>query len=125
LTTTEINCLSTLFSSIVHDRQLVDDIPVEKLLIHDVPVDIICTPTQVIFTNTTIPKPQGLVDRRRHLCNLQNSPVIDQFSGTSASECRNLLGKIVTREVGANPKFKRAEEAHRGRDRNHSSNRAF
>ncbi|XP_031287805.1 5-formyltetrahydrofolate cyclo-ligase-like protein COG0212 isoform X1 [Pistacia vera] len=44
----------------VHDCQLVDDIPVEKLLIHDVPVDIICTPTQVIFTNTTIPKPQGI-----------------------------------------------------------------
>ncbi|KAA8537932.1 hypothetical protein F0562_027488 [Nyssa sinensis] len=44
----------------VHDEQLVDDIPVKKLLIHDVPVDIICTPTQVIFTNTTIPKPQGI-----------------------------------------------------------------
>ncbi|XP_043721707.1 5-formyltetrahydrofolate cyclo-ligase-like protein COG0212 [Telopea speciosissima] len=44
----------------VHDRQLVDDIPVEKLLVHDVPVDIICTPTQVIFTNTSIPKPQGI-----------------------------------------------------------------
>lgn len=43
----------------VHDEQLVDDIPLEKLLIHDVPVDIICTPTQVIFTNTSIPKPQG------------------------------------------------------------------
>jgi 5-formyltetrahydrofolate cyclo-ligase len=44
----------------VHDKQLVEDIPVEKLLVHDVPVDIICTPTQVIFTKTTIPKPQGL-----------------------------------------------------------------
>ncbi|KAF9609121.1 hypothetical protein IFM89_013375 [Coptis chinensis] len=44
----------------VHDRQLVDDIPIEKLLIHDVPVDIICTPSQVIFTNTSIPKPQGI-----------------------------------------------------------------
>ncbi|KAL2334942.1 hypothetical protein Fmac_016155 [Flemingia macrophylla] len=44
----------------LHDCQLVDDIPVEKLLIHDVPVDIICTPTQVIFTNTSIPKPQGI-----------------------------------------------------------------
>ncbi|PON96231.1 5-formyltetrahydrofolate cyclo-ligase [Trema orientale] len=44
----------------VNDCQLVDDIPVEKLLIHDVPVDIICTPTQVIFTNTSIPKPQGI-----------------------------------------------------------------
>ncbi|XP_021898691.1 5-formyltetrahydrofolate cyclo-ligase-like protein COG0212 [Carica papaya] len=44
----------------VHDCQLVDDIPVEKLLIHDVPVDIICTPSQVIFTNAMIPKPQGI-----------------------------------------------------------------
>lgn len=44
----------------MHDKQLVDDIPVEKLLIHDVPVDIICTPTQVIYTKTKIPKPQGL-----------------------------------------------------------------
>ncbi|KAJ4952481.1 hypothetical protein NE237_029313 [Protea cynaroides] len=30
----------------VNDRQLVDDIPVKKLLVHDVPVDIICTPIQ-------------------------------------------------------------------------------
>ncbi|RHN51082.1 putative 5-formyltetrahydrofolate cyclo-ligase [Medicago truncatula] len=51
---------STLVVTSVHDCQLVDDIPVEKLLIHDVPVDIICTPTQVIFTNTSIPKPQGI-----------------------------------------------------------------
>ncbi|GMN48519.1 hypothetical protein TIFTF001_017684 [Ficus carica] len=51
---------STPVVTTVHDCQLVDDIPVEKLLIHDVPVDIICTPTQVIFTNTTIPKPQGI-----------------------------------------------------------------
>ncbi|XP_071737759.1 5-formyltetrahydrofolate cyclo-ligase-like protein COG0212 [Rutidosis leptorrhynchoides] len=51
---------STPIVTSVHDEQLVDDIPVEKLLIHDVPVDIICTPTQVIFTNTPIPKPQGI-----------------------------------------------------------------
>ncbi|EEF38047.1 5-formyltetrahydrofolate cyclo-ligase-like protein COG0212 isoform X2 [Ricinus communis] len=51
---------STPVVTSVHDCQLTDDIPVEKLLIHDVPVDIICTPTQVIFTNTTIPKPQGI-----------------------------------------------------------------
>ncbi|XP_062202182.1 5-formyltetrahydrofolate cyclo-ligase-like protein COG0212 isoform X1 [Phragmites australis] len=51
---------STMIVTTVHDKQLVDDIPVEKLLVHDVPVDIICTPTQVIFTKTTIPKPQGI-----------------------------------------------------------------
>ncbi|CAL4911414.1 unnamed protein product [Urochloa decumbens] len=37
---------STMIVTTVHDKQLVDDIPVEKLLVHDVPVDIICTPTQ-------------------------------------------------------------------------------
>ncbi|KAK9053766.1 hypothetical protein SSX86_024840 [Deinandra increscens subsp. villosa] len=51
---------STPVVTSIHDEQLVDDIPVEKLLVHDVPVDIICTPTQVIFTNTSIPKPQGI-----------------------------------------------------------------
>ncbi|KDP36591.1 hypothetical protein JCGZ_08358 [Jatropha curcas] len=51
---------STPVVTSVHDCQIVDDIPVEKMLIHDVPVDIICTPTQVIFTNTTISKPQGI-----------------------------------------------------------------
>lgn len=52
--------MPTISALTVHDKQLVDDIPVEKLLVHDVPVDIICTPTQVIFTKTTIPKPQGI-----------------------------------------------------------------
>ncbi|KAL6642317.1 hypothetical protein ACP70R_020498 [Stipagrostis hirtigluma subsp. patula] len=51
---------STMIVTTVHDKQLVEDIPVDKLQIHDVPVDIICTPTQIIFTNTTIPKPQGI-----------------------------------------------------------------
>ncbi|CAA7013507.1 unnamed protein product [Microthlaspi erraticum] len=51
---------STSVVTTVHDCQLVDDIPLEKLAIHDVPVDIICTPTRVIFTNTPIPKPQGI-----------------------------------------------------------------
>lgn len=57
----------------VHDCQLVDDIPLEKLAIHDVPVDIICTPTRVIFTNTPIPKPQGLYF-------LVNSRLFSEFS---------------------------------------------
>lgn len=44
----------------IHDEQLVDDIPTDKLLRHDVPVDIICTPTRIIHTNTAIPKPEGI-----------------------------------------------------------------
>lgn len=51
---------STLVVTSVHDKQLVDDIPTEKLKVHDVPVDVICTPTHIIHTNTTIPKPKGI-----------------------------------------------------------------
>lgn len=51
---------TTLVATTIHDKQLVDDIPTEKLRVHDVPVDIICTPTRVIFTETTLPKPQGI-----------------------------------------------------------------
>ncbi|KAJ6938951.1 hypothetical protein NC651_005435 [Populus alba x Populus x berolinensis] len=49
--------------------------PAEKLMIRDVPFDIICATTQVIFTNTTIPKPRGIY----------------------------LLGHIVSREACLNP----------------------
>jgi len=44
----------------IHDCQLVDDIPGEKMLEHDVPVDIICTPTRTIRVNRVLPKPQGI-----------------------------------------------------------------
>eukprot|EP00250_Pteridium_aquilinum_P011529 c20129_g1_i1 orf=47-1420(+) len=51
---------STLVATTIHDKQLVEDIPKEKLRVHDVPVDIICTPTRVIFTDATLSKPQGI-----------------------------------------------------------------
>ncbi|KAI5068038.1 hypothetical protein GOP47_0016383 [Adiantum capillus-veneris] len=51
---------TTIVATTVHDKQLVDDIPINMLCAHDVPVDIICTPTQVIFTETTLSKPQGI-----------------------------------------------------------------
>merc|ERR1719453_2947335 len=43
--------------SCIHDCQLVDDIPTEKMLCHDVPVDIICTPTRTIRVPRVLPKP--------------------------------------------------------------------
>jgi len=42
----------------VHDIQLVDDIPSED---HDVPLDIIVTPTKIIRTNTKLTKPKGII----------------------------------------------------------------
>jgi 5-formyltetrahydrofolate cyclo-ligase len=42
----------------IHDIQLVGDIPVED---HDVPVDIIITPSRVIRTKTKMQKPGGII----------------------------------------------------------------
>ncbi|GJP77353.1 hypothetical protein CLOP_g7762 [Closterium sp. NIES-67] len=45
----------------VHDSQLVKGaIPSSKLRQHDLPVDIICTPTQIIRVTDKIPKPTGI-----------------------------------------------------------------
>lgn len=97
--------MPTISMLTVHDKQLVDDIPVEKLLVHDVPVDIICTPTQVIFTKTTIPKPQGseIFVCSDFLCELV---LCDQMLEKFIS--RDLLGKVISRKIGPNPNSKRA-----------------
>ncbi|GIL93346.1 hypothetical protein Vretifemale_20758, partial [Volvox reticuliferus] len=54
---------NTLVVTTVHDCQVLEPgtIDVSKMLEHDVPVDVIVTPTQVIRTNTTLPKPGGIL----------------------------------------------------------------
>lgn len=44
----------------IHDCQLVDDIASDRMLCHDVPVDIICTPTRTIRVPRVLPKPTGI-----------------------------------------------------------------
>lgn len=44
----------------IHECSLVDDIPTEKMLSHDVPVDIVCTPTRIIRLSGGLPKPTGI-----------------------------------------------------------------
>ncbi|CAI5978552.1 unnamed protein product [Closterium sp. NIES-65] len=53
----------------VHDCQLVaaGAIPTSNLRQHDLPVDIICTPTQIIRVSSRIPKPSGDLVRHRLL----------------------------------------------------------
>jgi 5-formyltetrahydrofolate cyclo-ligase len=42
----------------VHDIQIVDNVPIEE---HDLAVDIIVTPTQIIRTHTNIKRPKGII----------------------------------------------------------------
>uniref|UniRef100_A0A8C1LRC6 Methenyltetrahydrofolate synthase domain-containing protein n=1 Tax=Cyprinus carpio TaxID=7962 RepID=A0A8C1LRC6_CYPCA len=53
-------CESTVVVTIVHDCQVVD-IPEELTESHDLTVDFILTPTRIIKTECTHPKPQGII----------------------------------------------------------------
>lgn len=54
---------NTLVVTTVHDCQVLEAGAIDpgKMLEHDVPVDVIVTPTRVIRTNTTIKRPPGIL----------------------------------------------------------------
>ena len=55
-----LDASNTLVVTTVHDEQVVDDIPAGSLTKHDVPVDIIVTPTKIIRVPNRAPKPSGV-----------------------------------------------------------------
>lgn len=55
-----LDAATTLVVTTVHDEQVVDDIPPGQLTKHDVPVDIIVTPTRTIRVPNRAPKPSGV-----------------------------------------------------------------
>lgn len=55
-----LDASKTLVVTTVHDEQVVDDIPPGQLTKHDVPVDIIVTPTRTIRVPNRAPKPSGV-----------------------------------------------------------------
>ncbi|XP_042630925.1 methenyltetrahydrofolate synthase domain-containing protein isoform X1 [Cyprinus carpio] len=60
-------CESTVVVTIVHDCQVVD-IPEELTESHDLTVDFILTPTRIIKTECTHPKPQGIIWSKVFVC---------------------------------------------------------
>ena len=55
-----LDAAKTLVVTTVHDVQVVDDMPAEELTKHDVPVDIIVTPTRTIRVSERVAKPSGV-----------------------------------------------------------------
>lgn len=51
----------TVVVTTVHDCQIVNNLPAELFEAHDVPVDIIVTPTQTIIVNPKLKKPPGII----------------------------------------------------------------
>ncbi|CAB9530500.1 methenyltetrahydrofolate synthetase domain containing [Seminavis robusta] len=55
-----LDASKTLVVTTVHDEQVVTDMPPGQLTKHDVPVDIIVTPTRTIEVPNRVPKPSGV-----------------------------------------------------------------
>ena len=70
----------------VRDEQLVEDIPPERMLEHDVPVDLIVTPTQASAVQCC---PWGMAGCRRRL-RYQQSALFEPQRGRR-SPCRTVL----------------------------------
>lgn len=71
-------CESTVVITIVHDCQIVD-IPKELIESHDLTVDFILTPTRIIKTECTHPKPQGIIWSKLHTEILKKIPILKKL----------------------------------------------
>ena len=60
----------------VHDIQVVDNIPMAE---HDMPIDIIVTPTKIIRTNTKYKKPKGILWEHLTKEKIEQIPLIKHF----------------------------------------------
>lgn len=82
---------NTLIVTLVHDIQVVDNLPTNLFQKHDTPVDMIVTPTEVIRVAKRLPRPTGLhwelLSERR----LKIVPVLEVLKEVQEKE-----GKIIT-----------------------------
>lgn len=92
----------TLVVTTIHDSQLYDSIPSALFGPHDVPVDIIVTPTEVIRVEKRLPKPTGvfwnLVSQRR----LDLMPVLKALREIDQNNNIDVELKDVDSDVEAN-----------------------
>jgi 5-formyltetrahydrofolate cyclo-ligase len=57
----------------VHDAQLVADFPIEA---NDLPLSLICTPTETIHIDSPLPAPQGIDWTRLDEADLERMPLL-------------------------------------------------
>ncbi|KAI0980512.1 hypothetical protein GJ496_010141 [Pomphorhynchus laevis] len=52
---------NTVIATVVHESQLVNDLPDEVMCAHDLPVNLVATPKRVVFTRCSFPKPKEIL----------------------------------------------------------------
>ncbi|XP_071973150.1 methenyltetrahydrofolate synthase domain-containing protein isoform X1 [Engystomops pustulosus] len=87
----------TIVVTVVHDCQVLD-IPEDLLDEHDLTVDYILTPTRVIKTNCTRPKPQGIIWSKINQEMMSKIPILRRLQ-----EMERKAGKDVTLGSKENP----------------------
>lgn len=68
----------TPVATIVHDVQIIDEIPMER---HDAPVDYIFTPSQALKTQCKYPKPPGVIWDKVTVDMMKVIPLLGVLSG--------------------------------------------
>ncbi|XP_075996448.1 methenyltetrahydrofolate synthase domain-containing protein [Genypterus blacodes] len=97
---------STVVVTVVHDCQVVD-VPEELMEDHDLTVDFILTPTRVIQTECSQPKPEAIIWSKLDTDTLEKIPVLKKLRALQEQE-----GKDVT--LGAGPRRKSGQRAGTG-----------
>jgi len=75
----------------VHDDQVTEDLPSERLKCHDLPADIICTPTRTIRVVERLPKPSGIIWEMLSPQKLAKVPVLVELKKRKESELGRML----------------------------------
>ncbi|KAF7384759.1 hypothetical protein HZH68_014371 [Vespula germanica] len=99
---------NTKIITTVHDCQIVDDLPAQLFKEHDVPVDIIITPTQTIIVQQKMKKYSGIIWEMLSERKLATMPVLRQLKEMDEKE-----GKIVIlKEVDSDTETKQYYKNH-------------
>nr|CAD7257176.1 unnamed protein product [Timema shepardi] len=95
----------TVVVTTVHDVQVFDQLPKQIFKEHDVPVDIIVTPTQVIEVSPRLPKPPGIIWSILSNRRLNDIPILVTLRDMEIAEGKDCTLKEVDSDVEERPRF--------------------
>nr|CAD7442299.1 unnamed protein product [Timema bartmani] len=95
----------TVVVTTVHDVQVFDQLPKQIFKEHDVPVDVIVTPTQVIEVSPRLPKPPGIIWSILSNRRLNDIPILVTLRDMEIAEGKDCTLKEVDSDVEERPRF--------------------